>query len=50
VIHDATGSYMAAWWIAIGCSVFSGGTIWLAAPRKVRAVAGRVPRRAGAAT
>ena len=43
VVHDATGSYMAAWWIAIGCSVFSGATIWLAAPRKVRVVAGRVP-------
>ena len=44
VVHDARGSYMAAWWIAIGCSVFSGVTIWLAAPRKIRMVAGRVPQ------
>jgi MFS family permease len=42
VVHDATGSYMGAWWIAIGCSVFSGAMIWLAAPRKVRMVAGKV--------
>jgi MFS family permease len=42
-LHDATGSYTLAFWIAIGCSTFSAGTIWLAAPRKVRAVAGRIP-------
>jgi len=42
VIHDATGSYTAAWWIAIGCSALSGAAIWLAAPRRVRLVAGRV--------
>ena len=42
VIHDATGSYTAAWWIAIGCSAMSGAAIWLAAPRRVRLVAGRV--------
>jgi MFS family permease len=41
-IHDATGSYAAGFWIAIGCSVFSAVAIWLASPRKVRAVAGRV--------
>ena len=45
VVHDATGTYMAAWWIAIACSLFSGVTIWLAAPRKVRVVAGRVPEK-----
>jgi cyanate permease len=43
-LYDATGSYTLAWWIAIGCSGLSAGTIWLAAPRKVRAVAGRVHR------
>jgi len=43
-LHDTTGSYTLAFWIAIGCSTLSAGTIWLAAPRKVRAVAGRVPR------
>jgi MFS family permease len=42
VVHDATGSYTLAFWIAIGCSVLSAGAIWLAAPRQVRAVAGRV--------
>jgi len=42
VLHDATGSYTLAFWIAIGCSVLSAGAIWLAGPRQVRAVAGRV--------
>jgi cyanate permease len=42
VIYDATGSYTTAFWIAIGCSAVSATAIWLAAPRKVRAVAGRV--------
>ncbi|HEU4368994.1 MAG TPA: MFS transporter [Methylomirabilota bacterium] len=41
-IHDATGSYTLAWWTAIGCSVVSAVAIWLAAPRRVRLVAGRV--------
>jgi MFS family permease len=41
-LHDATGSYTLAFWVAIGCSALSAGAIWLAAPRKVRAVAGRV--------
>src|SRR3712207_5153680 len=43
-LHDATGSYTLAFWIAIGCSVLSALAIWLAAPRHVRAVAGRVRR------
>ena len=41
-LHDVTGSYTLAFWIAIGCTVVSAVTIWLAAPRRVRAVAGRV--------
>ncbi len=41
-LYDRTGSYTLAFWIAIGCSVISGVAIWLAAPRKVRAVAGRL--------
>ena len=45
VLHDALGTYTAAWWIAIACSTCSGVAIWLAAPRRVRLVAGRVPRR-----
>jgi MFS family permease len=44
VIHDATGSYAGAFWIALGCSGFSVLAIWLSAPRRVRAVAGRVNR------
>ena len=44
LLHDATGSYTLAFWIAIGCSGVSAMAIWLAAPREVRAVAGRVAR------
>jgi MFS family permease len=43
-LHDATGSYALAFMLAIGCSGLSGLAIWLAAPRRVRAVAGRMPR------
>jgi MFS family permease len=43
-IHDATGSYRMAFLLIIGCCVVSMAAIWMAAPRKVRAVPGRVPR------
>jgi cyanate permease len=43
-LYDATGSYSAAFWIAAGCSMLSALAIWLAAPRKIRAVAGRADR------
>ncbi len=43
-MYDASGGYGAAFAVAIACSAFSAVTIWLAAPRKVRAVTGRVPR------
>lgn len=46
VVHDLTGSYTLAFWMAIGSSALSAAAIWLAAPRKVRLVAGRVGRRA----
>jgi MFS family permease len=46
VLHDRTGSYVLAFWLAIACSLVSAGSMWLAAPRKVRLVAGRVPRAA----
>ena len=46
VLYDRTGSYASAFWISIGCSAVSAIAIWLAAPRKVRAVAGQL-RRAG---
>jgi MFS family permease len=45
-LHDAVGSYAPAFWIAIGCCATSIAAIWLAAPRKVRLVAGRAERRA----
>jgi MFS family permease len=41
VIYDAAGTYSIAFWIAAGCSMISILAIWVAAPRKVRAVAGR---------
>jgi MFS family permease len=44
VLHDATGSYDVAFVLAIGSSALSAVAIWLAAPRHVRAVAGRVHR------
>ena len=44
VIHDATGSYKLAFVMAIACCVISAAAIWLAAPRKVRLVPGRMPR------
>jgi MFS family permease len=47
VLHDHTGSYAPAFWISIGCSAISAAAVWRAAPGKVRAVAGRVPRLAG---
>ncbi len=40
-VYDATGGYAAAFWIGIGASLVSIVAIWLAAPGKVRAVAGR---------
>ena len=42
VLYDSTGSYSIAFWIAAACSVVSMLAIWLAAPGRVRAVAGRV--------
>ena len=41
LLHDLSGNYIAAFWISAGCSGISAGAIWFAAPRKVRAVAGR---------
>jgi len=44
VIHDQTGSYAVAFWIGIGLSAVSILAIWMAAPRKVRVVAGQMHR------
>ena len=41
VIHDATGSYRLAFLFTIACCGVSAAAIWMAAPRKVRTVAGR---------
>jgi len=43
-LYDITGSYTPAFWLAIGCSGVSALAIWVAAPRNVRAVAGRIHR------
>jgi MFS family permease len=47
VLYDATGSYAPAFAICIALSALSAVAIWLAAPRKVRAVAGRMHRLTG---
>jgi len=44
-LHDATGSYAPAFSFALAGSAFSALAIWLAAPRKVRAVATAPPAR-----
>ena len=43
-LYDAHGSYAQAFWICVGLSGLSAVAIWRAAPRKVRAVAGRMHR------
>ena len=48
IIHDLCGSYTPAFWISAALSTVSAGAIWMAAPRKVRLVAGRVAPRAAA--
>ena len=40
-LHDATGNYVAAFWLGIAASLLSALTIWFAAPRRVRRVRGR---------
>ena len=42
VIHDATGSYRLAFFLAIACCVISAVAIWMAGPRQVRVVPGRI--------
>jgi MFS family permease len=44
VIYDTTGTYSMAFCIAVACNLISILAIWLAAPGKVRAVAGRAGR------
>lgn len=42
ILHDVYGDYALAFWIGIALSLLSAAAIWIAAPRKVRAVAGRM--------
>ena len=42
VIYDMTGSYRIAFMLGIACCVVSAAGVWIAAPRKVRLVPGRV--------
>ena len=42
--YDLSGSYAPGFAIAIGCCLFSAAAIWLAGPRRIRAVAGRTVR------
>ena len=44
LIYDRTGSYDAGFWIALALSIVSAMAIFMAAPRKVRLVAGRTPK------
>jgi MFS family permease len=41
-IHDASGSYRPAFLLAIACCAVSAVAIWIAAPRNVRRVPGRI--------
>ena len=45
IIHDATGSYRPAFLIAIACCAVSTVAIWVASPRKVRLVPGKLLNR-----
>jgi MFS family permease len=42
VLRDITGDYVSAFSVAMCCSILSAAAMWLAAPRRVRAVAGRL--------
>jgi cyanate permease len=42
LLHDHTGNYDLAFWIGLAMSLVSAAAIFIAAPRKVRLVAGRV--------
>lgn len=44
IIHDITGGYRWAFLLTIGCCAVSAAAIWMAAPRKVRLVPGRVAK------
>jgi sugar phosphate permease len=43
-LYDRSGNYLAAFWIALALSLVSAAAIFMAAPRKVRRVAGQVQK------
>ena len=45
-LYDMTGSYDLSWWVALGAAAVSVLAVWMAAPRKVRLVAGQAAKRA----
>jgi MFS family permease len=49
-LYDRTGSYQSSFVVLLVLSIVSIGCIWMAAPRKVRLVAGQAARRAVVAT
>jgi nitrate/nitrite transporter NarK len=49
-LYDGTGSYRSSFVLLLVLSVVSIACIWIAAPRKVRLVAGQAARRAAIAT
>jgi MFS family permease len=44
VLYDLSGNYLGAFWLALALSLVSAGAVFMAAPRKVRRVAGRTPK------
>jgi MFS family permease len=49
-IFDRTGSYALAFYMALALCLLSAAAIWLAAPRKVRSVSGRIVHKARSKT
>ena len=47
-LYDLTGNYRTGFWVAIGFCILSGISVWMAAPRKRRLVAGQAEKRAKA--
>ena len=45
LLHDYTGNYNAAFWLGLVLSIVSALAIFIAAPRKVRHVAGRIAKK-----
>ena len=44
LLYDRTGNYIGAFWLALLLACVSAGAVFMAAPRKVRRVAGRMPK------